>query len=157
MKGFSLIELVIIILITSILAVYVIYNWPSPILNVNAQAQQFANDIRFARSLSVTRGERYRIVRLSANSYTITNSAGTAITFPSGKNSVTLQTGITFGAWNNLPNNLIAFDSKGAPYINSTSPGTTFNTNTNYTILLNGNNATATVSVSPTTGRVVVS
>ena len=155
-QGFTLIELIIVIVIGSILAVYAMFHWPTPALNIDAQAQQFANDIRYTRSSSMSKGERYRIIKLSSSSYTITNNAGTSITFPSGQTIVTFPAGITFGAWNNLPNNLIAFDSKGVPYTDALTPGTTFNTATTYSITLVGGGVTKTVTVSPTTGRVVV-
>lgn len=154
--GFTLLELIIVITVLAILSVYAIFNWPDSNLNVNAEAQLFANNIRYTRSLSMTKGERYRIVKLSASSYTITNSAGTAIIFPSGKTSVTLPTGISFGAWNNLPNNLIAFDSKGRPYIDSLNPGTSFNPTTTYSIFIAGGGINETIIISPTTGRVIV-
>lgn len=156
-KGFTLFELIIVMIVIAILAVYVIFKWSTPVLNIDAEANQFANDIRYTRSLSITHGERYKIIRLSDSVYTITDSAGTPIIFPSGKNSVTLASGIVFGNWTNLPNNLITFDGKGTPYIDAITPGTSFNTATLYSITLIEGNTSRTVTISPTTGRVAVS
>ena len=115
------------------------------------------NDIRYTQQLSMTRGERYRLVITPAtNAYKILNSAGTAITMPTGNATVTLKSGITFGALTYLPNNLIVFDCQGIPYTNTVaSHGGTLLGNT-ATIPLTAGSLTKTVSISPETGRVTV-
>lgn len=156
--GFSLIELVIIILIISILAIIPLFNLQTGInINVEAQAQQFANDIRYTQSLAMSKEERYRITKLSSSSYQILNSSATAIVFPSGSSTITLSSGITFGTWTNLPNNLIAFNGQGMPYLDTGVPGTALTSGTTYSITLTNGATTSTVSITPITGRVIVS
>ncbi len=53
-NGFTLIELVVIIMIISVLAVFVTANWPGLTLNLGAQTEQLAVDLRYTQSLSMT-------------------------------------------------------------------------------------------------------
>lgn len=45
-KGFTLIELTVIILIVSIISIYVGVNWPEQTINLRSQADRLAGDIR---------------------------------------------------------------------------------------------------------------
>lgn len=148
--GFTLIELILVIIITSILAVGVYISWPAVTIDLEAQAQQIANDIRYAQMLSMSKGERYRFVRISSTSYQITNGSGSAILLPTGSTAATLYTGITFDAFTQLPNNLIAFDGKGIPYVDTGSPGTALSSTA--TIPITSNGETRTISITPNTG-----
>lgn len=155
--GFSLVELVIVITIIGVLAVIPFYNWPGTVVSIDAQAKQIANDIRFTQSFSMAKSERYRIVRTSATSYQVQNGSGSPIILGSGSTTVTLNSGLTFGAWSNLPGNLIAFDGRGIPYVDAIIPGTPFAPGTTYSITITGGGNTETITISPITGRVVVS
>jgi len=158
LQGFSLIELVIVILIISILAAMPFFNLQTGLsVNVNAQAQQFTNHIRYTQALSMAKEERYRISKISTNTYQILNSSGTAIIFPSGSNRIVLVSSIVFGAWTNLPNNLIAFNGLGTPYLDTGTPGTALTSGTTYSITLTDGTTSKTVSITPITGRVTVS
>src|SRR5579871_6266124 len=97
--GFSMMELVIVILIVGILAVLPFYNWPGTVINLDAQARQFADDIRYAQSLAMAKTIRYRVSRVSATAYQILNSSGSAVTFANGATSNTLNSGLSFGSW----------------------------------------------------------
>lgn len=153
MKGFTLIELIIVIVIVSILAAMPFLNWPSSSISLAGQAQQLANDIRYAQSLAMTKAQRYRLViSTGSNSYQILNSAGTAILFSSGSTTVTLNSGISFGTLSNLPNSLIAFDGNGIPYTTTGSPGTALAADASIPLQSSGN--TTTVVITPLTGRV---
>jgi prepilin-type N-terminal cleavage/methylation domain-containing protein len=152
--GFSLIELIMVLIILSVVMINVYVNWPGATLNVRGQADRLADDIRYTQTLSMSQGQRFRLVKTSSTTYQITNSAGTAIIMPSGGTSVTLGTGISFGALTNLPNSLIAFDGKGAPYTDTGSPGTALASTAS--ILLNSGSESNTISISPETGRVIV-
>jgi prepilin-type N-terminal cleavage/methylation domain-containing protein len=154
--GFTLLELIITIVIISILAVLPFYNWPGTAINVNAQAKQFADDIRLTQSLSMSKAERYRIVKTSATTYQILNSADNPISFANGDTVMTLNSGLSFGVWTNLTNNLIAFDGKGIPYLDAATPGTALAVGTTYSIMINGSDSTATITITPITGRVLV-
>lgn len=153
-KGFTLIELVMTIVIISIIAVFAFMSSPAATIVLDAQAKQLESDIRYAQSLSMAQGQRYRWVKLSSNTYQILNSSGTAITLPSGSTTVTLNSGITFGTLTNLPNNLVAFDGRGTPYSTTGSPGTALASNA--TIPLTSSGQTFTLTISPVTGRMIV-
>lgn len=155
LAGFTLLEFIITLIILSILMVGVYIAWPGLTVSLDAQAYQLASDIRYTQALSMSKGERYRFVKLSSTTYQITNSAGTAIILPRGVTTITLNSGITFGTLTNLPNNLIAFDGKGIPYTDTGSPGTALSSTA--TLPLTASGETKTVSVTPETGRVSVS
>jgi len=153
-KGFTLIELVIVIIVLGILSKGVYMQWTAGTINLGAQADQLAGDIRYTQSLSMSKNQRYRLVKISSTSYQITNSAGTAIIYPNGQNTITLKNGITFGSFTNLPNSLIAFDSNGIPYSDTTSPGTALSSTASMT--LTASSETKTISIAPTTGQVSI-
>ena len=155
-EGFTFLELIIVIVLLSILAVFSVSRWATGI-NPNAQAQQLANDIRYTQSLAMTNNSnRYRVnlITTSPNGYSISTTAGTII--PSSitnNNTVTLGTSISYGAFTNLPNNVIAFDGLGIPYTNTTA--TTALTAT-ASIPITSGGITITIQISPTTGNVTV-
>jgi len=150
--GFTIIELSIVIIIISLLAVYVFSNLPVPSINLATAAAQLSDDIRYTQSLSMTKNQHYRLVKLSTNTYHILNSAGTAIVLAQGT-TATLPSGVTFGTWTNLTNNLIAFDGRGIPYVDA---ATTTPLASTATINLAATGGTITVLISPQTGRVLV-
>lgn len=149
-QGFTLIELIMVIMIASILAVVALTQWQGPALNVYGQAEQVANDIRYAQALSMTKGQRFYFVEVSSTTYQIKNLAGTAITFASGSTTATLNNGITFGSFTNLPSSLVTFDGTGIPYINTSTPGTALSSAAS--IPLTSSGKTNTVIIAPTTG-----
>jgi len=152
--GFTLLEMVIVIALMAILAAIAIARWPGVNLNLNAQAQQLANDIRYTQSLAMTRGQRYRLNLLTATTYSITDLSGNAVgNNVTGNNTVTYGTGITKGTTSNLPNNLIAFDGQGIPYIDATAATALTAT---ASISLTAGSVTRTLQISPETGRVIV-
>jgi len=154
-QGFSLIELIIVIIVMSILAILPFINMPGPGLNLDAQAKKLANDIRYTQSFSMTKGQRYRLViTTGSSSYQILNTAGTAVRFTSGNTTTTLNSGISFGTLSNLPNNLIAFDGEGIPYTTTGSPGTALAANA--TIPLQSSGSTTNVIIAPMTGTVTI-
>ena len=124
-KGFSLFELAIIIVIVGIIGSIVMLVWPDTAkINVNAQAQQLANDLRYVRSLAMKQETRYR-VNFSSNQYSLTELNGTtAVPRPggSGSNVVNLPGGVRLRE--NLPNDYIVFDEHGMPYTDNAIPGT---------------------------------
>jgi type II secretory pathway pseudopilin PulG len=149
-QGYSLIELAIILIMIGILAVYPLIKWPGTTVDVLAQAQLVASDIRYAQTLSMSTDSCYRFVRLSATSYNITNGI-TTIILPSGSTTMTLNSGISFGSWS--PANLIAFNSNGIPQSDACVTALTANA----TIPVTGGSSTKTITINQVTGMVSVS
>jgi prepilin-type N-terminal cleavage/methylation domain-containing protein len=152
-QGFTLIELIMVIIITSVLGVYVFSSLPVPSINLVTAATQLSDDIRYTQSLSMTKNQHYRLVKLSTTTYQILNGAGTPILLAQST-TATLANGVTFGTWANLTNNLIAFNGRGIPYVDAAA--TTTPLASTATINLAATGGTITVLISPQTGRVLV-
>ncbi|HEV2614610.1 MAG TPA: GspH/FimT family pseudopilin [Gammaproteobacteria bacterium] len=152
--AFTLIELIVVIIIAAILAAIAVSRWPGTEINLNAQAQQLASDIRYTQTLAMSRAQDYRL-NLTATTYSITTTGGAAINNPvTGNASVALGSGITITlSPTNLPSNLIAFNSLGVPYTNS---GATTTLNSAAVITLTSGANTKTITIQPQTGRVTV-
>lgn len=154
--GFTLIELVIVIVIAGILAGFAAPLWTGMQIPIGAQADQLVADILYTQNLAVSKNQRYYLIRTSTTTYQIRNSAGTPITYPgTGSTTITLQSGITFGTLVNLPNSLIAFDGRGIPYTTSTIPGTALAAIAQIPLTSAGT-PTKTIYISPRTGWVRV-
>jgi prepilin-type N-terminal cleavage/methylation domain-containing protein len=154
--AFTLTELIIVIIILGILSTLAVTRWPGTRINLNAQAQQLASDIRYTQTLSMSRGQDYRI-NLATTNYSITTSAGVAVNNPiTGAATIALPTSpaitITIPP-TNLPNSLIAFNSLGVPYTNTTATTTL---NSAAVITLTSGTNTTTITIQPQTGRVTV-
>jgi len=154
-RGFTIFELAISLIIVSIVATVISINWPRFTINLNAQAESLVSDIRYTQNLAMTKGERYRLVKTSPNSYQIINSADVAVIMPSGSSMVTLGNKISFGNFASLPQNLIAFDGKGIPYVDTTIPSTPLKEIATIALMADGN--TVIVTIYPETGSVTTS
>ncbi len=155
-KGFSLIELVMVIVIIAILAAFAVPFWTSASLSVDSQANQLAGDIMYTQSLALASGQRYYLIQMSSKTYQIRNGSGTAIAYPgTGNTTITLASGITFGTLVNLPNNLVEFDGDGIPYSTTSTPGTPLSSAAQ--IPVTGFGATKTATITPRTGWVQLS
>lgn len=144
--GFTLVELIVVIMLVAILAYSAISRGPDVISNLNVQAEQVAADLRYVQSLSMIKNQRYCLA-FGATSYQIrTNSCTSAVPHPLvGTTNVTLANTALTAA--NLSGNAVEFDGKGAPttLVSATSNGT---------VTLTGGGQSKTVFVSPQTGRV---
>lgn len=154
-RGFTLVELVFIILIIGILAVSVMPKWSGTSLGVQFEARRLLNDLRYTQALSVTTGQRYRWVKTGSNTYSILDESGSAITLPSGTTTLTFSSGVSFGALTNLPGSLVAFNSQGIPYITSGTPGTALASTAS--IVVSNGTQSSTVQITPETGYVGLS
>lgn len=148
--GFTLMEMVIVILIIGILAVVVVPSSNPSDSTLEYQARQVLNDIRYTQALSMATGQRYRWVRTSSSTYQILDSSGTAIALPNGGTTLTLTSGITFGSLSNLPSNLVVFDSFGVPYTDTSTPGTALASTAS--IPLSNGTLTRSVTITANTG-----
>jgi MSHA pilin protein MshC len=153
--GFTLIELVMVISLIAILATAATFINQSNAIVLDAQAKQLASDIRYTQSLAMTNGQRFYLIKVSSTTYEIRNASDVAQRLPLGSTTMTLNSGITFGTFTNLPNNLIAFSGLGAPYTTSTSPGTALSSTGS--MALTKGSYTKTISITPETGKVSVS
>jgi Tfp pilus assembly protein FimT len=152
--GFTFLELIIVIIVMGVIAINVFNTWPATPINLAAEVNQLADDIRYTQSLAMTKNQRYRLVITSSTQYAIQNSSGTPIVLALGNTTMTLPSGSTFGTLTGLPNNLVNFDSLGSPYTDTATPGTALAVTASIPITANGQ--TRTVTIAPGTGRVTV-
>lgn len=151
-SGFTIVELVAIILLVGVLAFVAIPRFSGPSLRVDAQAEQLASDIRYTQTLAMTQGDRFRI-NLTAAGYQITDSGGLnpEVHPGTGSTSVVALDGVALSGYNPpLTGNYVAFDGRGIPYVGASTA-----LSANATITLTGG-ATRTIVISPETGRVVL-
>ena len=114
--GFTLIELVIVMIIMAIIAAFIAIRMPE--VDLGNQASQIVNNIRYAQSLAISANLRHRFYFSSTSyslaSYDQTSGVETFIYFPqAGSTSVTLGSGISF-VKPPTPN-CIAFNGRGQP------------------------------------------
>lgn len=151
--GFTLTELVIVIIATSVLATTVMMLWPGDVVTVNSQAESLAIDIRYTQLLSMASNTRCRMDLSSSSQYRILNSAGVATTIPSvGTTAVVLQNSLSLSSTSPY----LIFDARGVPYTSTTSTDTGTALASNLAITLTGINGSKQIIVSPETGRVIV-
>lgn len=163
-SGFTMMELIIVIVLLVILAGLMVPRYPGSMLTLNAQTQALMGDLRYIQSLAETHGQRYCFKQNTTKTYSLYSTNGvvdTLITHPAtGKSTTPLvtfsDTSITFGAFTNLPNNVLIFDGKGIPYSDSTSSncfgaGVAATTN-NATIPLTAGGRTCTITIVAETG-----
>lgn len=150
-RGFTLIELITVIIIASLLAVSAISRWSATPFNLSAQAQQMLGDIRYVQTLSMTHGQRYRI-NFAADRYWFSNLDGTILIPHPASNStnIMMANGVSLG----FSNSLLVFDGNGTPYSDATLPGTALAANA--TVTLSSGADSRTVQISPETGRAIL-
>ena len=151
-RGYTLTELIIVIIIMGILAIGASIKWSYSTTSLDSQIALLVSDLRYAQNLSVAKNERCRLViNTGSRSYEIRNSTGVVQPLPNGKSSATLIAGISFGTLTNITSTII-FDGKGIPYTD-TSPETLLTTAATIT-LQNNSGQTRTITIAPTTGNI---
>ena len=157
-RGFTLIELVMVLLLVAILAFVVTPRSSENTIELSSQAEQVAADIRYAQTLSMTRGAalggqgRYCIF-FTATGYQYRNNGNSyatpctvAVNHPATGSSAAIVLAGTAVSTANLTGNYLEFDTKGQP-TSLAAP------NTDATITLTATGGPRTVVVSPITGR----
>ena len=144
-SGFTLIELVMVLVIIGVLATIAAPRLSLTDTSVHAQAAQFARDIRHVQMLAMTRGETFTFESLGG-SYRCTDSTAAVITDPATQQpfTLTLDNGVAATAGS------ISFDSLGRPV----SGGSLLAATMNFT--LSGGAQSAAISVIPVTGFVTM-
>ncbi|MBF0152494.1 MAG: prepilin-type N-terminal cleavage/methylation domain-containing protein [Magnetococcales bacterium] len=101
-QGFTLIELIMVIVVVAVLSVYATARSPGVTLQLRSNADQLAMDIRQtqAYSMSNTGTGDYRILRTASDTYQIRDPSGTTL-------STTTLSGVTLTDFN------VTFDGRG--------------------------------------------
>jgi prepilin-type N-terminal cleavage/methylation domain-containing protein len=148
--GFTLIELVIVLVIIGIITIIATVKLPSNVIQLGASADQVAGDIRYTQALAMTLNQRYRI-NFASNSYSIEDANSNLIKHPvANSTTISLTSGTSF---NQPPTpNCIAFNGIGAPCDCSTD-----NPLATETIQLVSGNNSSNITVTEITGYVSVS
>lgn len=103
MQGFTLIEMIAVIVMVGILSVTVVVYFPSQqTFNIAAYAEELKRDIRYTQTLAMSLNSSYTI-NISSSNYSITPNP------PQGAYTVILPTGLS------LTGASITFDAEGKP------------------------------------------
>jgi len=160
-RGFTLVELVVVLMLAAILAFFALPRLSQNTVELSGQAEQVASDIRHAQTLSMTRGAalgsqgRYCVFftatgyqyRHNNNSYA--TPCTTAVNHPATGSTAAIVLSGTAVATANLTGSYIEFDTKGQP-TSFTAPAS------NATVTLNATGGPRAVVVSPVTGKATV-
>ncbi len=160
-RGFTLVELVVVLLLIAILAFVALPRSSQNTLELSGQAEQVATDIRYAQTLSMTRGAalgsqgRY-CVFFTATGYQYRNNGNSyatpctvAVSHPATGSSAAIVLSGTAVSTANLTGSYLEFDTKGQP-ASLAAPAS------NATITLSATGGPRTVVVSPVTGMTTV-
>lgn len=160
-RGFTLVELIVVLLLIVVLAFVALPRFSQNTLELSSQAEQVATDIRYAQTLSMTRGAalgsqgRYCIFftatgyqyRHNNNNYA--TPCTTAVPHPATGSTAAIVLSGAAVATANLTGNYIEFDTKGQP-TSFAAPAS------NATVTLNASGGPRAVVVSPVTGKATV-
>lgn len=150
-RGYTLIELALVVATVGIISIYVSLNWPEQTADLRAQADRLVSDIRYVQYLANARGQRFKINFLSSTTYNMTDNSGNVVSYFDGPLGTIALTQATLSA-TDTP---LYFSTKGVPL-----SGATPNVITSpFSITLTATGPSAesvTVQVSPETGRTIV-
>lgn len=144
-RGFTLIELVSVMLILGIVGSGIMLRWAPGDQSLAAQADLLARNLRHAQAMAMARGVALTLDVQSATSYAITDGTATVTDYTNELQNFVLDNGVTLSGPDQV------FDSLGRP-LNGAS---LLAASQSWT--LSGENTTATVQLQPLTGFVTVS
>ncbi len=147
-RGFTLVELIVMITLISILAFAALGRMPNLSINLGAQADQLVADIRYVQSLAQTSAQRHCIAFTAVN-YQVSsgNTCIGAVVMPDAANPVPLAAGITHAP---ITTALLVFNTLGQPFTDAAAATPLA---AEAVITLNGAGESRTVRVTPQTGR----
>ena len=138
-KGFTLVELVVIITLLGILAVAVLPKFDLDSFSDDKEATLFLTHIRYAQHKAMVTGGGWGL-SFTANSYSLFDETGSAQSFPAGGSTVSVTT-------ISSTRSPLYFDALGTPDDDSTSSNSN-GVNTQTVITIGGQ----TITVEPHTG-----
>ena len=152
-RGFTLIELITVMIIAGIIALYAAPRLTSKIFNVRAAAGELAEAIKYAQEMSMVHsGDTHYRIELQANSYRLTQG-GTDIPDP------LTQTTPFSGSWSDISLNqigTITFDSRGRPTCSGGLAACSTPADTDLNIVLSAGSDSVTVTLARLTGYAYV-
>ncbi len=152
--GYSLIELLVVLVLVSIFAVMVVPRWTAT-PNLAAETELLLSHLRYTQTLALTQGQGFRLNFTLPHTYGMTRLNGESVPdLNTGHETITLSSGVTMTLSNNLPNSLLSFDPKGAPYVDAEGKIPLSN---DATILLTSGNQTRQIVITAETGHMVIS
>ncbi len=143
-RGFTLIELVAVLLILGVLGSGIMLRWAPGDQSLSAQADLFARNLRHAQAMAMARGVALVLDVKTASNYAITDGTATIRDSAGALQNFTLDNGVTLSVSN------LRFDSLGRPL----NGGSLMSAAQSWT--LSGESSTETVQIQPLTGFVTV-
>ena len=143
-KGFTLIEIIAVLIIIGILGAVIVSRATSPNNELFAQTEVIKGHLRYTQERSMNTNAVWYL-QFSGNTYTLYR-AGTAQTLP-GESGTVVTPGVTL-AWTG-GTNIFSFDGHGRPCTDATAA--TLLT-TARTVTLTHNSDSAVITVTPNTG-----
>jgi len=160
-SGFTLIEILIVIVILAIAAMTVVPMMSSAAsMQIRSAANMIAADLEYAKSMAISRGQYFSVVFIDAKSYQIQDQNGSVIPHPVQKGSDYIIDFRNDGRLNRVDivdadfdaANAITFDYLGSPYSGTETPSPL----NSGVVKLQGGSITKTITVEPVTGYISI-